>query len=160
MLVMTPSSICCLILGRRLLGELPRDSRLSWWPRAVGTNLSVTSCYRCVVCVCEGVWVVCVCVWGVWVVVWVWGCVCVCEVWGCVSGGDHPMALCLFPRFLVFPPANPSNFSLQVFSSRIPFLFQYIKWVSRIHCMALGRLQIIIMSILIFVSIFTFPRLS
>ncbi len=32
----------------------------------------------------------------------------------------------LFPRFLVFPPANPSNFShCKCFSIRIPFLFQY-----------------------------------
>ncbi len=31
----------------------------------------------------------------------------------------------LFPRFLVFPPANPSNFShCKCFSIRIPFLFQ------------------------------------
>ncbi len=32
----------------------------------------------------------------------------------------------LFPRFLVVPPANPSNFShCKCFSNRIPFLFQY-----------------------------------
>ncbi len=29
----------------------------------------------------------------------------------------------LFPRFLVFPPANPSNFAHCII--RIPFLFQY-----------------------------------
>ncbi len=32
----------------------------------------------------------------------------------------------LFPCFLVFPPANPSNFShCKCFSIQIPFLFQY-----------------------------------
>ncbi len=32
----------------------------------------------------------------------------------------------LFPCFLVYPPANPSNFShCKCFSIRIPFLFQY-----------------------------------
>ncbi len=33
----------------------------------------------------------------------------------------------LFPRFLVFPPANPSNFSIQILSTQYRSIILYVQ---------------------------------